>query len=167
MLQFLPPLSPTATYSAEEEDGMRALRLLVHAEIEAYLEAMCDRLVNDLEREAIRPRQPKPAVGTWAIATVRSCRLAIGENHGVKEANIKKMFGPLGIQDADFDAVSNVFLDRMTSFGTRRGVVAHRSAIRAAYSIVRQGEEKSINEILGYLESFDKKLIQHRLQGFI
>ncbi len=154
-------------YSAEEQDQMRALRVLVHAEFEEYLESICQQLVNDLERELMNPSRSRPVIVMWAKSAAKDCNQAIQDNHGVGEKYILKMFAPLGFGQADFDSISSTFLERMTTFGRQRGDVAHRSALRAQHALVRQREEKFIDELITYLKDFDSSLVRLRLTSFL
>lgn len=40
--RFVPPLDPTGTYSDAQYDAMSAFRLLVHAEIERFIESLIE-----------------------------------------------------------------------------------------------------------------------------
>lgn len=146
---------------------MRAFRLLVHAEIEVYLESICTLLVADLERELTAPQSNGGAIHVWANNAVQACRRAISENNGVRGADVKKMFGAIGLSEADFESISPLFLERMTTFGKRRGDVAHQSAMRATYSIIPQREAGMVDELVEYLRSLDIKVSSIRLQNFL
>src|SRR4051794_24639734 len=56
---FLPAVSLTGSYLSAEYDRVRAYLLLVHAEIEAYLEVVCWRRVYEAEQQWILDRRPK------------------------------------------------------------------------------------------------------------
>ncbi|MDR9839381.1 hypothetical protein [Herbaspirillum huttiense] len=165
--QFLPAPSATGSHTPEEEDNMRALRALTHAEIEAYLESICTLLVNDLKRELQGSRGLKSTVSTWAREAIRQCETTVASNNGIAEKYIRAMFGCLGIEDSDYDSISPVFLSRMTTYGADRGEVVHKSAMQAQHSLVSQREDRFIEELLGYLKTFDQLLLRRRLQGFL
>ena len=164
--RFFPRIKPTANYTAAEQDNMRALRMLVHAEIEHYLEVVCKKLALDLKNEAEGLRG-SISIKRLSIAAANLATSAANSNNGVKDSDIKSMFKPLGIDEADFEKISPDFLDRMKQFGIRRGDVAHKSAHGVSYVITRQGEEKTINEIISLLKVLDKELIRRRLMGFL
>lgn len=161
---FLPPLSPVASYTEIEQDRMRAFRLLVHAEIEAYLEAICIRLVEDLEMELKGGHDSQP-IHRWASRACLDARQAAGSNNGIKQEDIIKMFSHLGFRAECFITVSSIFLDKMTELGKKRGAIAHTS-VKIAKEVTRQGEEKLIDEVLSHLDGFDKLMARRRLRGF-
>ena len=164
--RFLPQLKKTGLYTNPQQDSMRALRMLVHAEIESYLESMAALLADDLEKAITCARGRVTNINlAWAIKGLNEARVAQSGNNGVKGEDIRKMFVPLGIQAEALEAVSTVFLDRMSTFGKNRGDVAHQSAARAGYALSRQREEKFIDEIIVLLGLFDKFLIAHRLKA--
>lgn len=144
---------------------MRALRVLAHAEVETYLEAICLLLIDDLQRDLLsRSKSGWSRRQYWAEHACIEAKRAAAANNGVKKEDILKMFSPLGFSESSFAlGVSNIFLDRMSTFGKFRGDVAHQSAVRAQYALTRQREEAFINEIMTSLRSFDKYLIGHRL----
>lgn len=138
--------------------------MLVHAEVEAYLEAICIRLVDDLEMELKGGHDSRP-IRRWASKACEDARQAAGSNNGIKQENILKMFSHLGFEAGCFIAVSGIFLDKMTELGKKRGAIAHTS-VKIAKEITRQGEEKLIDEVLLHLDGFDKLIARRRLRGF-
>lgn len=58
--------------------------------------------------------------------SVNSFRKVIDKNHGVKEANILALLLPIGIDSNDLDPA---WLATMNTFGEKRGLVAHTSAM--------------------------------------
>jgi hypothetical protein len=162
--RFLPQLKQTGVYTGPQQDFMRALRMLVHAEIESYLESMAKVLADDLEITiANASGRVRSTRLVWARRALGEARAAHGCNNGVKREDIRKMFAPLGIDEAALETISTLFLDRMSTFGKHRGDVAHQSAARASYALSRQREEKFIDELVVFLGLFDKFLIRHRL----
>lgn len=164
--QFLPPENPLGFYTPEQEDCMRALRMLVHAEIEAYLETICRQLLVDLEEATRAAKRVRSIFASWAHIAVKECHSAIQSNNGVKDSDIKKMFSHLGVTQEHYDSVSPLFLDKMRNFGKQRGDVAHQSALRTSLSLNRKREEAAIDEVMNFIANFDKFLIRHRLKGF-
>lgn len=171
--QYLPPLDPLAHYTDDQVDDMRALRLLVHAEIEFFLEGLCELLVDDLEKQCISQRAAKNLSSStslhlkWAESAVKSCRKALNDNNGVKDTNIRKMFKPLGFDDEMFDQVSPVFLDRMKAFGKKRGDTAHQSVLRAVRAITAQGEKRTLTELKEFMRAFCALVHRQRLNSLM
>lgn len=164
--RFFPPLHPQAVYTEAEQDNMRALRMLFHAEVEHYLENMCKKLAKDLEREAMGLKD-RASIKQWALNAVKEASQAATSNNGIKAADIKHMFSPLGFTDTHFDDIGTTFLSTMNIFGGRRGDVAHQSVMNVTYSITRQTDEPMIKKILDFLQLFDKQLEKQRLTGFL
>ena len=54
--------SPTGTYSADELDKARAYRLLVHAEIESYLEDSARRIANESLKQWTTTQKARPVI---------------------------------------------------------------------------------------------------------
>lgn len=164
--RYLPPTKPNGLYTEPEQDQLRALRMLAHAEIEQFLENYSELIANDLKSQlgsSIR-RNSLPRI--WASSAVKQTLQAISQNNGITRESIQKLFEPLGVTDEDCDRISPIFLDRISTFGRNRGDVAHRSAIGATLQLNKIREEKFLDEIMGYLEDFDFLLIQKRLAGF-
>lgn len=145
-------------------DRIHAFRVLVHAELEHFLEQLVG-LVLDTTGDAFRSRRVLTLAGHHLMIaheaaklrdkngvlrfveipfSVRSANLAasanlssaidghrarVDSNHGLKEANIRSMFGPIGAQEHFYKAG---FLRLMTSFGESRGDVAHKSGVVGA-----------------------------------
>lgn len=164
--QFLPAENKLGIYTDLEQDQMRALRMLVHAEIESYLESICRVLLNDLDHAVRAANRVKYPFACWASMAAEACRAALKNNNGIKDSDVTKMFSPLGITQDHYDSVSPLFLDKMKKFGANRGDVAHQSALRATYSINQKREKAAMDELMKYISSFDKVLISHRLKGF-
>ena len=137
--------------------------MLAHAEIESYLERTASQLHASIDAELRNERAGVPYLRALAMSALHNCVQSISANNGVKEADIRKMYEPLGITDEDFNAVSPTFLDRMSDFGKQRGDVAHRSVASAAYSLNVQREEAFIDEVVDYLSDFDKVVQRRRL----
>jgi len=142
---------------------MRALRLLVHAEIEHYLEDRSLQLAADLERELAGRRGHKHPVKHWATTAVTRARLAVSQNNGVTKPCIKAMFEDIGLCEEVINERNSLLLDRMTIFGRRRGDVAHQSAVKATYQLNRAREEAAIDEIMALLAEFESLVSERRL----
>ena len=141
--RLLPPTSPIGNYSETEYDFVRGYIVLVHAEIETYLEEVALELTNfSMRRWSTHGRvnrclaalllhhdrsaTPLPKDMTTHLNTAASAhRSAVKNNHGVREKHVWAMFSPLGIDKSE---VSTSLLAELESFGSARGKVAHLSA---------------------------------------
>ena len=164
--RYLPPTKPNGIYTEPEQDQLRALRMLAHAEIEQFLENHSEILANDIQRELKNQNRKPTPLQVWASKAANQAALAKSKNNGVNEDSIRSLFDPFGFSEEDYDSISSIFLDRLTTFGKHRGDVAHRSAIGATHQLNRTREEKFLNEIMDYLQDFDRLLIKKRLDGF-
>lgn len=156
----------------QQEDLVRAYRLLCHAEIEDYIEGLATKLLEDGVQIWNEKR-----VANYNIASLFICsekiernfditqkanqlfsnyRNIIKGNHGIKEENIKKIFVPLGYKIDDFD---NVFISDISSFGTSRGQVAHTSASTQTQQALNFDDEKlKVDHIVEGLIEFKRNL---------
>ena len=141
--RLLPPLSPTGTYSDAQYDFVRAYIVLVHAEIETYLEDTALSLASTalakwttrqrvnrgtatllLHYDASHTPHPRDA-STHIHNAIARFRGVVRENHGIREKYLWSMYLPLGIDKAE---VSPTLIAELESFGAARGKVAHLSA---------------------------------------
>jgi len=148
--QFVVAPRLTPSYSKGELDSLRAYRLLLHAEIESYIE---DRarwaatraierykkgrvtlaLVGLLAFEDREGMQLPKLIDTNVSHLLTRCHKAlnrfeviVGRNHGLKEENLIKIVVALGISESDLDPL---WVTEMSGFGADRGAVAH-SAVK-------------------------------------
>lgn len=166
-INFLPPVNVMGKYTSHEEDKMRSFRMLVHAEMEHYLELVCEVFIADLERDIQHSRGLGMARKMWAEKALVEAKSAKASNNGIKKSDILQMFKPFGFDDSFFDAVDPVFLDRMAEFGKNRGDVAHKSALRATYKINCAREGSMIIELMGYLVRFDELMFARRIRSLL
>jgi hypothetical protein len=147
---FLPEqFSPTGQYTDREEDHARAYVLLVHAEVESFIEdrakelvtkaharwanhGRCTRMMVRLLRHHLDSKKLpwKPVVKSAdAInAAVNSFSSVIASNNGIKEVNLLTMLFPIGV---DYRQFNTAWLATIDSFGTDRGMFAHTSQMKA------------------------------------
>lgn len=164
---LLPKINPMGIYTDAEQDSIRAFVLLCHAEIECFIEDWAQILLDALLLELLNLKAGSLFARSHAAKVTSSLHHTISINHGIKMDNILKMFEPLGLVEADFDAIDSKFLTQMNAFGSRRGESAHSSAIRAKQQPSPIKEKKAVAEILEYLEKFETALIRIRLAGFL
>ncbi len=150
-----------------QQDQLRALRLLSHAECEAYFEARAKSIIQEAKLEW---RENKTANYTLASLFINSDRIEKKEtvdtkankimsdyeeliqgNHGLKEENLKKMFSPLGF---DIDEVDTIFIGNLNTFGKNRGETAHTS-YQTQQALDKNSEIALITQILEGIKEFD------------
>ncbi len=181
--QYIPPLSPTGLYSTIEYDHVRAFRLLVHAEIENYLETIGGEVINAAVNRWKVDKVPRRAVlgliafhgvtmpPTTALnqqrpveleARVDECRTryfnARSKNHGIKEKNALLLLLPAGL--AEYQLSSGLLSD-LETFGNQRGQVAHTTF--AAQSPPDPGDAlRIVTRLLSRLRTLDSLLVELR-----
>ena len=184
---FLPrTFNPTGTYTKRQFDLARAFRLLVHAEIESYLE----NIAFDTASKAFDDWNQRQLVTEPLLALVAFVEGSLGDvpktlssgstrdldrriqlsrdrfnaytkgrNHGVRESNVLRLLLPVGISEADID---NTWLSTTNSFAQSRGETAH-SSWRVITPPDPQNEYAIVGQILEGLVVIDKKLMTFRL----
>lgn len=141
--RFVPPLDRTGSYSDAEYDGMSAFRLLVHAEIERFIESLVEEA---LARFPMKINSWKISgysselVDALVIYTDKELRKFVKSNNGVKSKNILAMLKPIGLNGTHLD---NVWLQTMDAYGEVRGGHAHNSR-RAVTPIDPQTEQNLV-----------------------
>lgn len=154
-----------------QADRLRGLRLLCHAELEDYFESTALKLLTKAEKKWIERKianynlsslfiwhekiDKNDTNETKANMIIADFRKEIKTNHGIKEENIKKLFGPLGYKIDDFDAT---FISTLSSFGTLRGETAHTSANKTQQPLDQNTELNRIRDLLNGIEDFEDVL---------
>lgn len=155
-----------------QEDKLRGLIALCHAEIEDYFETVALTLFNDsvtkwqtknianynLGAFFIRGERPDKNLdlGSMLFQMKELYVDKVTKNHGIKQENIHKLFYPLGYEDNDFDAS---FLSQLDSFGVQRGKIVHTSAKKAATALDQKTVLDMIDDIIKALEDFEKVIL--------
>lgn len=166
----------------------RAFLVLTHAEFETYFEAWAKDLAQASEavwNSAARVSGPLAFLLSWhqerlippptlAAATTSDSvqRLEtivknlyakfytrIKENHGIKEANVLALFGPLGVAASAF---TPTLLPNLDTLGSKRGLHAHQSAKVVVSVLDPETEYSSIEQVLLDLSVFDQWLTAYR-----
>ncbi|MFF3259358.1 hypothetical protein ACFYWO_09300 [Streptomyces sp. NPDC002932] len=148
-LEILLPVETNKNlYPRDEQDSMLGYRLLCHAEIEGFIEALLILAVEEIWGSAkksgyITPaaksmldfrdkcdfppsslrRRPAPPIDRLR-GVANDLLNRANKNNGVTEKDVLNLFLPLGIDHASFDTS---WLEVMTDFGRSRGDVAHNS----------------------------------------
>lgn len=157
--------------SEREMDLCRGYKVLCHAEMEYYFEEIARIILNEsLWNWRNNKKVTLPIVGLLAnyekVDTNDSVSTKINKiandynnmisknNHGIKEENLKKIFGNLGIDISELDAV---WIAALSSYGSSRGTIAHTSAIIQ----IPINIQEAVNEtdfILQGIEGFETEL---------
>jgi hypothetical protein len=137
---MLPKRSATGRYSDAQYDLVRGYILLVHAEVENYLEdsaltivdrslahwvryGRVNRCISALLLHHEQNATPAPKdLATHIYAAANAFRITVRENHGIREPYLWKLLLPVGIDKSE---VSPSLLAELESFGVARGSVAH------------------------------------------
>jgi hypothetical protein len=179
-LYFLPKqFSTLGKYTAREHDLARAYVLLVHAEIESYIEdrakEIADRAETRWSKAGTHSRVIRRVVGSHHLrnqrpwepfnksaaairAALNSYDSLIHNNHGIKENNLRTLLFPIGIQYKDLNIT---WLVNLESFGNRRGLLAHNS-IQMLQPVDPDTEFKKVRDILKGLRGLDRKISRLR-----
>jgi hypothetical protein len=174
---FLPKdFSPIGQYEARQHDLARGYVLLVHAEIESYLEDRAREIANSAEKRwkttgihsrviksvvlfhnhsKNEPWKPFDRAAVKIQAALNSYASLISNNHGIKETNICRLLFPIGIE---YHSLNATWLITVDSFGSFRGSLAHLSSIKTQQPIDPETEFKKVIEIVKGLRSLDRKI---------
>lgn len=144
----------TGSYTPQIFDQARGFIALAHAEIEAFIEDRCLFVAKECVKKWHVSKTPSAVVFTlyamcysdWVALdappsfrkgttevrieariddALEQYKRIVGENHGIKEANLRKLLVPLSVRlKTDVDSA---WLGSMSSFGGKRGLVVHTS----------------------------------------
>ena len=166
------PLEPP---SEKEEDLIRAMIVLCHAEFEDYLEGLASRIIEHGKLMCIKqgvanrniaslflnsdkfkndPKLREMDIRSYAMKQIADFAKSIQEgNHGIKSKNIENMYIPLGFSLNDF---SQDFLNELDQFGYDRGKIAHLSRNKTREILDYNNEKSKILHILAEIDNFEK-----------
>ena len=178
---ILPSINITGDYTIIEYDFTRSYVLLVHAEIESFLEErVTEKVTSSLNNWKLNRKKSSCLKSILAFCSsdinylkkskdernslefrvniVSNHFLSlIKKNHGIKKDNILNLLLPIGIE---FDELDNTWLTTMDNFGAKRGEIAHHS-LAIQNPIDPLTEKKLINDIiLPELNNIDKLIIK-------
>jgi hypothetical protein len=178
---LLPQYRILGNYTNEEHCKIRSYILLVHAELESYLEDRAEELVlysyrqwqtngtantvllslvafTQIDHKAIPSDIPDDTVlliDGRIEAVVRTFMAYIkDQNHGIKKHNILSVLLPIGIKHNDID---DAWLGTIDSFGHERGNAAHKS-LGVQIIFDPMAEKNKVDQILLELSNLDVKL---------
>lgn len=166
-------------YSEEQQDDARACILLVHAEVESYLEELAEELcahVGELIAKehydsltssflyfyGARTNEIKDVKSLEDVAkdAVALHGRVLHGNNGIKSKDISKMFNPFFVGGIDLGASLEQALD---SFGALRGRCAHSSFIGISEDINCYEIREQVNCLLSHLRRFDSRFNDYAL----
>ncbi len=186
--RFLPKaFSPTGDYTDRALDLARGYRLLVHAEIEAFLEERAQEIANATVKSFHTDRRPrqvllnllsfhlvqdkvslqrlkeihgtkKPYCDDRLGAAQTAYNHVLATNNGIREYNLLQILLPLGVESSKIDPG---WLSTLDTFGINRGEVAHKS-IKAHQQINPQDELSTTQILLKGLKDLDDELSKLR-----
>jgi hypothetical protein len=180
-INILPNERLDGSYTAKEQDLIRSFIMLVHAEIEAFIEDKAkEKIKNSLlkwmnyrERSnclksvlaftgnelTFSDKDPKTKDLQFRLnkTVAHYMSSVVDMNHGIKEKNILNILLPLGIELHELD---NTWLSTMESFGSNRGKIAH-SSTHVLNTLDRNTELNLVKiQILPELEKLDNLIRQ-------
>lgn len=165
--------NPIKKPTSRQQDLIRAMILLCHAEFEDYLEETAylllktgeerwdkDKIANKniaalfLEHDKIDTSETYITKSKQAINDYRK---SLKANNGIKNKDISKIFKPLGYKiDDDFE---QTFLNDLEALGSHRGEIAHSSSSKKAKTLLDYNDEKNkIERILNEIKDFEDSL---------
>ena len=181
-INFLPSAKAMGDYDSEELDRIAAYVVLVHAEIESYLETVCAKASDTaiakwrttrassrtlLALIVFLEKKKQVSSGTSLFSDGRSLIRLVDEtyasygsvirnNNGIKESNLRRLLLPLGLLEMELDGG---LLRALDDLGSKRGKVAHKTrtfgATLALDPVYLRG---LVTEIVDLLEAFDEQL---------
>lgn len=157
--------------TAIQSDKLRAIIVLSHAEIESYIEDLALIKIDEAEAKWKNTKiadyslaslfinheriETSDTSFTKSFKIIKEYRKVIEDNHGIKEHNIKNLFGKIGYKIDDFDSV---FIANLEAFGGERGTIAHTTATRVTQQMDKSTVLNKINDIVRDLKDFQKVL---------
>lgn len=176
---LLPRIKTPGDYTKRELDMIRSYKLLVHAEIEAYVEERAKEKAisavkswkasrtksnvllalmsyNDIDYISFSNEKNTSDrdITVRIEKAVKQFMTKVSNNHGIKEINILEMLCPIGIEISE---LQQAWLNDLNSFGLSRGLVAHTSA-KTQQPLDPVSEKNLITSIIKELENVDLKI---------
>lgn len=181
---LLPIIRLDGEYTDLELDLTRSFILLVHAEIENYLEDKVDEKI-DIAFHQWKTTRKKSNILNSIIAFcnydlnnsnngkhskhdkenleyrlnlyVKKYKSIIFGNHGIKKENILSLLLPIGIEKNDID---DTWLETMENFGSDRGKIAHKKISLQSFIDPETIKNEIYTNIVPTLKHIDYKLIK-------
>ncbi|WP_085023533.1 HEPN domain-containing protein [Anaerovibrio sp. JC8] len=162
---------PTSMPTPKEQDMVRAMIVLCHAEFEDYIEQIARNLLEKGKEEWLssnianknlaalfletKPIETNDSIETKAMKVISDYKHNIDGNHGIKQKDLKKLYKPLGY---DMEIFDQAFLNELDSLGSQRGEVAHSSSSRTKKILDFNTEKEKIVRILNEIREFQDTL---------
>ncbi len=163
----------------KNQDKLRAFRLLMHAEIEFFLEESVRALLCFIESEWVTYKRYYPALKYLILYSdsrfdaksyikpedrikdiIKSFKTLIdNKNHGIKQKNIISLVVPLGVRNKQLDVA---WLSTMDGYGELRGKYAHKSYSSVTVIIDKNTEINELRNVLNGLKKLDSRLQELR-----
>lgn len=146
-----------ATRAVQRWNATRRLQRSTRALLGYYALVKAGRSLKKLPRGRTRLRPPRTmrvTARTMAAAHTAFLHVVSG-NHGLKDANVRRMGACLGIAEDDFDPV---WLAAMDTFGRSRGDTAHRS-VRSVPSVPDPATQRQlVKDVISGVRRLDMML---------
>lgn len=164
----------------ENQDKLKSFKILVHAEIEYYVENMVKEVLSFIEKQWLEKKKIHPSLLYLILFSsskfegekeltdlttekrvnkiIASFRGHISGNNGIKEKDLMKLLVPLGI---NFQELDSTWLSTIDSYGKSRGEIAHQS-YSVHTQLDRDTEEKNVDHVIEGIKELDIKLQELR-----
>lgn len=156
-------------------DDIAAFRLLVHAEIEDWLERCASTDLNDLAQRCASPTPLRTSSRLFLLASLFEVQLPLSlpfsaidfqksateilnkarqfvrDNNGIKAGSFCKIAVICG---ACIDEIDDNLIQALNSYGTARGMVAHKSSQRVTSLLAPSAEKNEAMNLIRMLKTF-------------
>ncbi len=168
---------PSGNYTRRQMSAAAAYTIFCHAEFESFLEGWALTITDFADKNWKTKRSTRPLThlctfhegrkelssvppkDVWSeviAKVINQHRYVIGQNHGIKESNICKLFSPIGF---DVRKIDTVLLGDLTAFGVIRGDHAHQShRLQIGKTFDPFDRQKKAEDLLTLLAALDVEL---------
>lgn len=164
---------------AANQDKIRAFVLLIHSELEAYFELLATKIKDTLVAGVVAanayatlptdmfvfPHRQIDSEKEYDYArrgerVLKCYEGQVAKNNGIKERNVLGLLLPLGVE---YNTITLVLLNTLSTYGERRGLFAHAgSKSCAAILMDRDDEVLKCQQLLSMIEVLDDTLQARR-----
>lgn len=174
---------PTGTYRNFNQVHLRsaAFRLLCHAEIEVYIESICERLTKEAlglwsnkqlasmplismlgfsginvefpTESKFRSDRSSIEISNKIKSAHNRARTTLNRNNGIREYNVLQLLLSAGLSTSD---LNQTLLDDLNNFGAARGNVAHTSSFSLTKLLDPESEFKQVSQLVTDLGPVDQ-----------
>lgn len=158
----------------QNQDKLRAFKLLAHAEIESYIEDAALDIWKECHNEWINNKRVLPSLVFLIMYSfskfeaneeqlredkritqiLNSYKKWVSNNNGIRRRNILQLLMPLGIKYTDIDST---WLSTIDSYGSSRGSVAHNS-FAVQQQLDKKDEFNNLDLVLKGIKKLDLRL---------